>query len=387
MTVRDSATAKALEEMGKEQRKWEYPSLWNERATRPQEGIPMSAILPTLRFAVKQRLLRNLSRCRHAALKIHYLIIVNLVNGRQPKTTADLLAIHRSTVYRVAQRFRSHGESGLFDRRANNGPHKLSPAYLKALERAVRACPQDYRWSRPTWTRQLLVRTLRRQTGITIHVGTMSRALRRIKARRGRPRPTVRPPKGQPDKRWRLYRIRRLLATLPADEVAVYADEVDIHLNPKIGWDWMGYGQQKEVPTPGQNEKRYLAGALDARTGELLWVGGRHKDSSLFLRLLGLLWQHYRQAQVIHVIVDNYKIHDSALVRWALAGTHGRMKLHFLPPYSPKHNKIERVWEDVHGNVTRNHRCADIDTLMRQVYRYLRRRLRTLQHSSWRAAA
>ena len=347
----------------------------------------MPAIVPPLRFAVKQRLLRNLRRCRHGTVKIHYLIIVNLVGGRTAQPTADILGIHRSTVYRVAQRFRSQGELGLFDGRADNGPHKLEPAYLQALERAVRACPHDYGWSRPTWTRELLVRTLQRQTGVAIHVGTMSRALRRIKARRGRPRPTVRPPQGQPDKRWRLYRIRRLLRQLPADEVAVYADEVDIHLNPKIGWDWMAYGQQKEVPTPGQNKKRYLAGALDARTGQLLWVSGRHKDSDLFVRLLALLWQHYQQAKVIHVIVDNYKIHDSALVRWALGGTHGRLKLHFLPPYSPQHNKIERVWQDLHGNVTRNHRCADIDSRMRQVYQYLHRRLRALQQSSRQAAA
>jgi transposase len=209
----------------------------------------------------------------------------------------------------------------------------------------------------------------------------------RIKARRGRPRPTVRPPRGQPDKRWRLYRIRRLLRTLPADEVAVFADEVDIHLNPKIGWDWMAYGQQKVVPTPGQNKKRYLAGALDARTGARVWVTGRHKNSNLFLRLLARLWRHYGQAKVIHVIVDNYKIHTSALVRWALKGTHGRIKLHFLPPYSPQYNKIERVWEDLHDNVIRNHRCADIDSLMRQVYRYLRWRLHVIQRSSQRAAA
>ena len=54
---------------------------------------------------------------------------------------------------------------------------------------------------------------------------------------------------------------RSLVASLPRNEVAVYEDEVDVHLNPKIGLDWMGLGQQKEVMTPGQNEKRYLAGA------------------------------------------------------------------------------------------------------------------------------
>jgi len=44
---------------------------------------------------------------------------------------------------------------------------------------------------------------------------------------------------------------------------------VNIHLNPKTGPDWMLPGQQKTVLTPGQNQKRYLAGALDAHTGKL----------------------------------------------------------------------------------------------------------------------
>jgi transposase len=254
------------------------------------------------------------------------------------------------------------------------------------LEKTVRSNPQVYGWSRPTWTRELLVLALRRQTGVRIAVGTMSRALCHIGARRGRPRPTVGCPDGENPKRWRLYKIRRLLRLLPADEVAVYADEVDIHLNPKIGWDWMAKGQQKEVRTPGKNHKRYLAGALDARSGELLWVSAAKKDSWLFIRLLVRLWKRYPNAKVIHVIVDNYIIHDSKWTRWALGCAGGRIRLHPLPTYSPKHNKIERVWEDLHAHVTRNHRCRTMDRLMRRVYYYLHRRLRLLRRQCQEAA-
>ena len=63
----------------------------------------------------------------------------------------------------------------------------------------------------------------------------------------------------------------------------LYEDEVDIHLNPKIGPDWMNRGEQKEVMTPGQNEKRYIAGALDVRTNELVCVDGDKKTSMLFI--------------------------------------------------------------------------------------------------------
>src|SRR5688572_4690975 len=34
-----------------------------------------------------------------------------------------------------------------------------------------------------------------------------------------------------------------------------------------------------------------------------------------------------------------------------------RVALHFLPPYCPTVNRIERLWLDLHAVVTRNHRC------------------------------
>jgi transposase len=180
-------------------------------------------------------------------------------------------------------------------------------------------------------------------------------------------------------KRRRLRRLRDLIGHLPPDEVAVYEDEVDIHLNPKIGLDWMVRGQQKEVPTPGQNQKRYLAGAQDVRTGELLWVEGEKKNSLLFIQLLWELTQHYRAAKVIHVILDNYSIHDTLQVWVSLRTEQGRrLRLHRLPPYCPDHNRIERTWEDLHANVTRNHKCRDMDHLMREVRAWLRRRNRRL---------
>jgi transposase len=158
--------------------------------------------------------------------------------------------------------------------------------------------------------------------------------------------------------------------------VAVYEDEVDIHLNPKIGLDWMVRGQQKEVGTPGTNAKRYLAGALDVRTGLLTWVEGERKASALFIALLGQLRAAYPKATLIHVILDNYRIHDSKITQAALQGFGGRIRLHFLPPYCPKENRIERVWEDLHANVTRNHTCRTMDALMKEVREYLWRRNR-----------
>jgi len=335
----------------------------------------MCSILLKLRFSVKQRLLKQLRKCRLAGLRLRYLIVINLDNGRSARHTAAVLGVHSTTVYRVAKRYRDHGEWGLFDGREDNGSTKLDERYLDTLYTVVRSHPHRYGWRRPTWTRELLVETLARPTGVRVHVATMSRALALIQARRGRPRPTVRCPWSPAAKTRRLNAIRRLLGSLPAGHAAVYEDEVDIHLNPKIGLDWMVRGQQKEVVTPGQNQKRYLAGALDVRTGEVVCVEGERKTSALFLKLLEeLLTFTYPQVKVLHVVLDNYRSHKSKITQAALRGWGGRVQLHFLPPYCPQENRIERVWEDLHANVTRNHTCRTMESLMSEVRAYLARR-------------
>ena len=145
-----------------------------------------------------------------------------------------------------------------------------------------------------------------------------------------------------------------------------------MHLNPKIGFDWMLPGVQKTVPTPGQNAKRYAAGALDERTGRILHCWGNKKDSGLFIDLLDHIRVAYAAQKAIHIILDNHSIHDSKLVRqWFEKPGRQRVNLHFLPPYCPQENKIELTWKHLHDNVTRNHTCSTIQQLCLNADRYL----------------
>jgi transposase len=334
----------------------------------------MAFILPRPGYFVKERFLKRFRDCGQALVRIRYLIIVNNWNGRSAREIATVLKIHNTTVYRVVKNFRERGEATLWDGREDNGHEKLDADFLGLLDRVVRSNPQEHGWRRPTWTRETLVETMVRKTGVRIHVATMSRALALIRARQANPRPRVKCPWFPAVKTRRINELRRLIETLPRREIVVYEDEVDVHLNPKIGLDWMGHGQQKEAMTPGKNEKRYLAGAQDVRTGEIHWVEATQKNSYLFWDLLYTLTKAYAQATVIHVILDNYSIHSSNIIAVALANFASRVRLHFLPPYSPDDNAIERVWKDLHANVTRNHNCGTMTELMSEVHYYLRTR-------------
>ncbi len=173
---------------------------------------------------------------------------------------------------------------------------------------------------------------------------------------------------------------------MPPDEIVLFEDEVDIHLNPKIGADWMLPGTQKAVPTPGKNQKHYVAGAITGWKGELIWVDGPSKCSALFIQLVEKLCDHFQSYKVIHIVVDNYIIHDSKITQKAIQAKKGKVQLHFLPPYCPQHNPIERLWRDLHGQVTRNHCCKCLEALMENVARFLDTVWASAQKAADRAA-
>jgi transposase len=341
------------------------------KSSSEAKGVPMSKIVIRLEPLVKRQLRRLKQKTKEKGLAIRCQIILLAAKGRKRGEIAEFLGCSVSWVNRVVARFHDCGVAGLMDRREDNGDLKLDESFLAKLHEIVDGSPQDHGFLRPTWTLELLARVMYRLSDVQVHPATMSRALALIGARLGRPKPTVGCPWSPRRKNRRLAEIRRVLDHLPRGHVAVYLDEVDVHLNPKIGPDWTNRGKQKTVLTPGSNVKRYLCGALDAKTQMLVWVRGERKNSLLFITMLHKLVQAYPAAKAIHVVLDNFRIHDSKVSRAAVEALGGKVVLHWLPPYCPDHNKIERTWLDLHANVTRNHTCADMDELMRRVSYYL----------------
>src|SRR5262245_29953204 len=233
-------------------------------------------------------------------------LILALVPAKTPSQLAARGLCSASQVYRVAPLLLEEGLRGMADQREDNGDPKVDERYASELLTVVAGSPQDYGHLRPTGTQELLIRALQERVGVTIRVATMSRLLRRHRVRLGRPKPLVECPWDKARRDRKLQRLRRLVRQVGPDEAAVYLDEMDIPLNPKIGRDGMLPGQQKPARTPGQNEKRSLAGALDAKTGRLIRVQGPRKTSVLFLELLyHLATRTYPRARRIQVILDN----------------------------------------------------------------------------------
>jgi len=321
---------------------------------------------------VTRRRLEKLDRrCKDADVRVRIRVVLKVAAGRSCNAAARDVGCVPSTAVRTVARFRREGEASLLDHRCENGCRKVDDDVLERVRAILAGRPSDHGFERPTWTLAILRTVIAQVVGIGLSITHVWRLLQRLGARWGRPRPVVACPWRAARRRRRIGELRRLADHRRSDEVVLYADEVDIHLNPKIGPDWMLAGTQRLVMTPGNNEKRHLAGAFDPVSGQLVYVEGDRKASWLFLHLLRALLATYDRMRTIHVILDNFVIHKSRVVRAWLAEFGHRLRLHFLPPYCPAENRIERLWLDLHANVTRNHDAGSMAALMRRVHRYL----------------
>jgi len=262
--------------------------------------------------------------------------------------------------------YRNHGVAGL----TKSTTTGITPAWLVfVIRRITKYTPHDFDYFRTRWTCSVLSELLSWKKNVSVGRETIRRALHNAGYVWRRPRPVV----GLKDPEYdgKLRKIQKLLRSMPSDETAVFQDEVDVNLNPKIGSAWMKRGQQATVEPPGNNVKKYVFGSLNWRTGTLIASSAsRRRNSTEFIRHLDDLRSRMKGWRHIHVICDNASFHDSRVVREYLEQWRHRLSVHFLPRYAPETNPIERVWWHMHETVTRNHKCQSMEELLDNVYEW-----------------
>lgn len=295
------------------------------------------------------------------------LILLLLADGRSYRQIAAAALASPTMIRAVKKDWAAGGTARVLG--TDEQPYVVAYWLVAVVRWLLHKTPQDFGFFRTRWSCALLAMLLWEEENIRLSPETVRRGLARMEFVWRRPRPVVGPRDAEHAEK--LRKIQRLIAALPADETVVFQDEVDVHLNPKIGSCWMVRSQQAEVVTPGNNEKRHLAGSLHWRTGRLiLSAPGMQRNADLFLAHLDDLRKGLRCYRVLHVVCDNARFHDCRKVRDYLARWEGRIVLHYLPKYAPETNPIERVWWHLHDTITRNHRCQSLDELLDNVYNW-----------------
>lgn len=335
--------------------------------------MPKKTILE-IPIAEQERMLREL-RCARYGYLLGLQVLLLCAQGRTPTEIAACLFCSRSSVYRSVAAYR-RGEdaccwSGVEAARATEPVDHLR-SWQRSLVALLKRTPQAYGWCRTRWSCATLSLQVVAQCGYQVSRETVRRTLHQLGYAWKRARHAARD--DDPERVSKLARIRHLIETLPKQAALFYADELDIHLLPKLGYEWMLKASQTQVMTPGANQKSYLAGALNYLSGKMLHVVGERKNRWLFIDLLKVIDRACPPTRIekIYVVVDNYGIHKARAVGDWLSN-HPRFELVWLPSYCPRANPIERVFGDVHDKCTRNHKRTRLADLVADVVWHLRR--------------
>jgi transposase len=308
-----------------------------------------------------------------ARFRAHILLLLDA--GHTWEDVSATLFCSSRTIDRWVKRFDREGVEAVAGHKPGR-PFRFGAGWLAlAVAWITTQSPREFGFARSRWCCEVIALLMLRVHDLQVSRETVRRWLHRGGLVYRRPRPVLKP--DEEERRTRLAELRQLLAELPDDETAVFEDEVDINTNPKIGSMWMFKGQQAQIETPGDNEKRYLAGSIHWRSGLVILTEGKPRqgrNEALFLAHLDELRNRLRRYKKIHVICDNAKFHQSDAVMAYLWDHRERIDVHFLPRRSPDCNPIERVWWRLHEAVTRNHQCHSMEELLDLTFAWLETR-------------
>lgn len=318
-------------------------------------------------------MLAELRRARYGYLLALHLLLL-CAAGRSPTEIAAVLFCSRSSIYRVVKAYRKgHLEVALASEEAEQGQvgmRVLGPALERSAVAILHAVPRACGWCRTRWSCATIALELQARRGLTVSAETVRRWLHELGWEWKRAKLIAKD--DDPQRVEKLARIRMAFEQVGAGLALFFADELDLSLLPKVGCQWMPKGTQVEVLTPGTNEKRYLAGALEIQTGTIEHCVWYRKTTGLFLDLLDTLDRAYPALAYprLTVVADNAKIHHALEVEKWLAA-HPRIELLFLPTYCPRANPIERTFGDIHEKCTRNHTRKRMWQLVQDVKQHL----------------
>jgi transposase len=122
-----------------------------------------------------------------------------------------------------------------------------------------------------------------------------------------------------------------------------FMDAVHPQHNTVIAYGWIKRGEEQEIRSNTGRKRLNINGAINLDQLEPVVRYDDSINAESTIELLKQLEELHLAAAYIYVICDNARYYRSKAVKAYLESS--RVKLIFLPPYSPNLNLIERLWK------------------------------------------
>ena len=268
-------------------------------------------------------------------------------NGFSPELVIAMLGMSHSSIYDWLNRYYDDGLEGLRSKTKIGSEPLITTEMEKWLRIVVlNSTPVDHGYDTLLWTRDILVELLWNQYGIDVAGRTVSDHLNKIGL--SYQKPVYRAKEQDPDEveyfiNEKFPRIKRLAARINAD--IAFEDESGVGMSTHSGSTWGDVGHTPKVLATNKRGGYNILSIVTAQGAMNYSISEGSVDSSRYIKFLKQLISGREKPLII--IADRASFHKSKKVREFVRENRARIRVYFLPKYSPELNPDEHVWRNI----------------------------------------
>lgn len=292
--------------------------------------------------------------------------------GESPEEVIRVLGFGRSVIYDWMAKCREGGIDALRAKPIPGRPCKLNGKQLHWIYRTVTGKnPLQLRFEFALWTRGMVRELIRERFGVRLSEVSVGRLLRKLGLSPQKPLRRAYEQDSKLVKAWRSKDYPKIRALAKRNRATIFfADEAGVRSDFHAGTTWGVKGKTPVVPATGQRFGMNLISAVSPRGDfRFMTVEGRMNAGKFIVFLERLI---HRATRPLFLIVDRHPAHRAKKVLQFVRGTKGKLRLYFLPPYSPELNPDELVWNHLKNHGVGKRMIRDRDHLKRTVLGHLR---------------
>jgi transposase len=299
----------------------------------------------------------------YSTLDIRVRAVRAVLAGERISVVAKAYQVDLSTLHRWMNRRKESGESGLQRRPVSGRPRVFDDQALSDLLKTILTPASTYGFETDFWTCRRMVQVAYEHLGVKVSRPTMWRMLRDMDLTYQKPERIYRDGSDAIRDEWIRTTVPKIKQCVKNHSAILYfEDESNLSLTAPLGKTWSPRGQ---TPIAKVHGRRGGVAAISAisQSGNLAFtlLQSRIGSDEIVHFLKHLLLEHQRRHLV--VVMDQASPHTSEKTIEFIA-SQKRLHVFHLPPYSPKFNPDEYVWNHLKHQELKWHQAKTKDELM-----------------------
>jgi transposase len=321
---------------------------------------------------VKAKRATDARKLSHATLEAIRIRAVKQVEaGESPEAVIAALGMNPRNIYRWIALYREGGEAALKAKALKGRAPKLTGPQLRWIRKTVVGkSPLQLGFEFALWTREMVRDLIRRKYGLRLHIVSVGRLLKKLGLSPQKPLHRAFQQNPKLIQAWLDEEFPRIQAQAKREGAEIFfGDEAGVRSDYHAGTSWGERGETPVVIGTGARFSLNMISAISPK-GVLRFMTVRGGvGAKVFVTFLKRFILGVKRPQFL--ILDGHPSHRSKLVREFVESTEGKLRIFFLPPYSPELNPDELVWNNVKNRVGRSMLAGPID-MQKRVHSQLR---------------